>query len=718
MALAQTLLAKDQPVIPVGLDAYRQWDRWPLQRPGVRAYMRSTYDRAGGNEHADAAHFLYQLAEDRNVTLDVEGPGILYFARYNHWHGSPWIYEVDGKDHVVTETSTDTPDKPVAGAVFEPANAFPNPLTWTWSVTHGADLMWVPITFTQSFRMMYGRTFYGTGYYIYHQFDPGAPISKPLRAWDGQTPPAKDVLDLLARAGTDLIPDTKSPEGRRMKLKEQSGTCAVPANGAATLVATLENGPAMVRALQFSVKQSDAIDFGRARLRITWDDLSHASVDAPVALFYGAGTLYNCDGREFLVKAFPVNVRFDAERVHLSCFFPMPFARNARIELVNSGPGPIGDVRWSIRTGPLPEPMDNMGYFHATYRDHPDPVPGEDMVWLDTRETEGGGDWSGSFVGTSFIFTHEGKLGTLEGDPRFFFDDSETPQAYGTGTEEWGGGGDYWGGRNMTLPLAGHPCGTRKPEDAKNLEGLIHSAYRFLLADLMPFGKNAVIRFEHGGTNEAKEHYETVVFWYGVNRPLLVHSDRLQIGDPAREEAHNYVSNEASPPYEIVSRYEWGIDTLKGREIYPTHTDRGRKTTGSTEFTLAVNPANTGILLRRKLDYQFPNQRAIVSIAPVDDGKAGEFVGAGVWFLAGSNTTLFSNVKTELAPSEQVVQTSNRRFRDDEFLIPRSLTNGQKQIRVRIQFEPADIPLLPGQALPEQAWSEIRYDAYNYVLPH
>ena len=78
------------------MDAYLQWDRWPEQRIGVRAYMRSTYDRTGGNEGADASHFLYQLADDRNVTLDVAGQGILYFTRYNHWHGSPWHYVVDG----------------------------------------------------------------------------------------------------------------------------------------------------------------------------------------------------------------------------------------------------------------------------------------------------------------------------------------------------------------------------------------------------------------------------------------------------------------------------------------------------------------------------------------------------------------------------------------------------------------------------------------------
>src|SRR5438270_2648217 len=98
---AQGQRAGEPPVLPVGLDAYRMWDRWPQQRVGQRAYMRSTYDRRGGNEGADASHFLYQLSDDFNVTLDLRSPGILYFARYNHWHGSPWHYVVDGTDHVV-----------------------------------------------------------------------------------------------------------------------------------------------------------------------------------------------------------------------------------------------------------------------------------------------------------------------------------------------------------------------------------------------------------------------------------------------------------------------------------------------------------------------------------------------------------------------------------------------------------------------------------------
>src|SRR6476469_260441 len=96
--------ADEPPVIPVGLDTYRMWDQWARHRIGVRAYMRSTYDRAGGNEAADASHFLYQVGEDFNVTLDVAGPGVLYFVRTNHWHGAPWHFAIDGADHVISES--------------------------------------------------------------------------------------------------------------------------------------------------------------------------------------------------------------------------------------------------------------------------------------------------------------------------------------------------------------------------------------------------------------------------------------------------------------------------------------------------------------------------------------------------------------------------------------------------------------------------------------
>jgi D-arabinan exo alpha-(1,3)/(1,5)-arabinofuranosidase (non-reducing end) len=704
------------PVIPVGLDAYRQWDRWPYQRIGARTYMRSTYDRQGGNEGADASHFLYQLAEDRNVTLDVQGPGILYFTRYNHWHGSPWHYEVDGRDYLVQETSTSTPNHPVPNSTFLPERAFPWPLAFTWAQTQGADLSWVPIPFRNSLRLAYSRTHYGTGYYIYQQFVPGTKLSRRLGSWSENTRPDRAVLDLLARSGSDLVPPVDSRAGRKLGLKHLDGELVLEPGGSAQ-VADLHAAPAMLRVLQFCVPRAQALAFGRCRLRIFWDGASLPAVDSPVALFFGAGTLYNRDHREYLVKAFPVSIRFEPERAALACYFPMPFFQSARIELVNPTNASVV-VNWALRFARLKAAPGQVGYFHATYRDHPQPPPGQDLVLLDTRQTEGGGDWSGQLVGTSFIFSDRAVLSTLEGDPRFFFDDSQTPQAYGTGTEEWGGGGDYWGGRNMSLPFAGHPTGAPNLREARCDEDKIESAYRYLLADLMPFGKNALIRLEHGGRDESKEHYQTVTYWYGIHHASLVQTDELKIGEPGSEQSHQYLSPEAGAPYSLTSRYELGVDHLNGREIYPAQTDVGRSTRGTSEFNLKLRPDNLGVLLRRKLDYQFPNQRAEVCVAPVlAGGRVGKFRAAGAWYLAGSSTCVYSNPKDELGRAQHIIEASNRRFRDDGFLLSRRLTRGQSEIRVRIKFTPVAIPLFPGQALPEFAWSEFRYDAYCFVMP-
>jgi hypothetical protein len=675
---------------------------------GVRAYMRSTYDRRGANEGADASHFLYQKADDFNVTLDVEGPGVLQFVRYNHWHGSPWHWVVDGTDHVIRETSTADPNKPAENSVWEPKEAFPKPLAWTWSDTKGADLSWVPVPFEKSFQMAYSRTRYGTGYYIYHKYLPGMKLSRPIKAWDPKTPLASHVLELIGRSGE--VPDRD--DGR-----DHVGGFGIEP-GKTRQLALLDDGPRVVRQLQIFIPRLLGKQEHRVRLRVTWDGRPTPSIDAPLPLFFGAGRLYNRDGQEQLVNAFPMNVRISGlDGWLLDCHFPMPYFRSAQVELVNET-GDLVEGFCKIQTAPLRDPPNHVGYFHATYRDHPEPTPGEDLLLLDTRQTEGGGDWTGTFVGMSWIFSHNAVLNTLEGDPRFYFDDSYTPQAQGTGTEEWGGGGDYWGGRNMTLPFAGHPCGAKDAKSAKDDLDKIESAYRFLLADLMPFGKNARITLEHGGENDSKEHYESVVYWYGLPGASLVKTDELSVGDAASEKSHGYKSPGASEPYEITSRYEWGVDKLRGKEIYPSHTDRGRKTTGASEFTLKLEPKNHGVLLRRKLDYAFPNQRAEVFVTdPKSAGNDPKWVPVGAWYLAGSNTCIYSNPKEELGATQHNVQTSNRRFRDDEFLIGPEWTRGREAIGVRVKVTPVDVPLFPGHPLPERAWSEIRYAAYCYVMP-
>src|SRR5262249_3128984 len=153
----------------------------------------------------------------------------------------------------------------------------PSPLALTWPTTKGADLSWVQVPFKQTLTLAYGRTHYGTGYYVVQTFPEGADdLSQPIETWTA-SPPPQDVIDLVARAGDDI-----APSGSGVELHE--GTVAVPASGSVT-IADL-TGPGMLRALRLRVPRDRAVAFGRARLRVTWDDRAGPSIDAPVALFF------------------------------------------------------------------------------------------------------------------------------------------------------------------------------------------------------------------------------------------------------------------------------------------------------------------------------------------------------------------------------------------------------------------------------------------------
>ena len=713
----------EPPVVPIGYDAFLQWEKWPTLRIGVRAYMRSTFDRTGGNHFADAAHYIRQLDDQHSVALDELGPGILWFVRHNHWHGSPWSYTVDGRETLVSESSTTDPTKPVENSIFLPQEAFPAGLTYTWSVTKGADLSWVPIPFERELQLAYGRTRYGTGYFILWKLMPGlANVSQPLRSWSVDEPRPAEALALLARSGTDIAPPV--PE-----TIEQRGELDLDSYESRTLL-RFDDRASTIRRLAFRVPEASADAFIKTRLRIWWDDRVHPSVDAPIGLFFGTASLMRDPGQEFIVKSFPMTVRFADGQFEFATHFPMPFLKSARIEISESLGASLEQVEWSVRTQSFTGPANSTGHFHATHRDFPSPERGRDLVLLDTTQVEGGGDWCGHLVGTTYQFTTNGQLGTLEGDPRFYFDDSLSPQAQGTGSEEWGGGGDYWGGRTMTLPFAGHPVGRPPPQQRTDLDR-IHSAYRFLLTDLMPFGRNARITLEHGGENLSREHYETVTYWYGINEPGLVLSDEFNVGDESDEKRHAYRSPDASAAERLASRFEWGVDHVdlpdqRARfEVFPEIVDVGRRTKTWSEFTLSIATNNLGVLLRRRLDLKYPNQKARVRVSAVEGEPA--WKEAGTWYTAGGNPAVFGDplglpkdqIKgdPELAPPAHIVWPSNRRWREDEFMLPRRLTEGRDRIRVRIEFQPVGLPLFPGYPVAEEAWTEFRYRAYSFVMP-
>ncbi|NJK94543.1 MAG: hypothetical protein HC905_06105 [Bacteroidales bacterium] len=230
------------------------------------------------------------------------------------------------------------------------------------------------------------------------------------------------------------------------------------------------------------------------------------------------------------------------------------------------------------------------------------------------------------------------------------------------------------------------------------------------------------------------EHYECVTYWYGIPAATLIKTDYIDIGNSNSEKAHNYVSTNASNVYKVTSRFEMGINvfpdnpwridknqikgyqSLEGKEVYPDETMDGRYTKGTSEFTINIVPENQGILLRRTLDYSFPNQTAEVFVADDNEAEKHRWKHAGTWYLAGSNTCMFSDPRTELGARFTKTQTSNRQLRDDEFMIPENITHGVKKLRVKIKYIPNTQDLFPGTPFPNQsAWSELGYEVYTIV---
>jgi hypothetical protein len=212
----------------------------------------------------------------------------------------------------------------------------------------------------------------------------------------------------------------------------------------------------------------------------------------------------------------------------------------------------------------------------------------------------------------------------------------------------------------------------------------------------------------------------------------LVLTDELDVGNTESEKRHRYMSRDASTPETLASRHEVGVDHVPGRkgepptEVVPVLSDDGRHTTSYSDFELSIRPDALGVMLRRRLDLQYPNQKAVVYVADAATAKP-KWQEAGIWYTAGGNLGVFGDPRiipeakrkqhVELAPPAHVVQTSNRRWRDDEYLLPPRLTRGRDKIRVRCEFVPVKEPLFPGHPLAEGAWTEFRYWAYCFVTP-
>ncbi len=221
--------------------------------------------------------------------------------------------------------------------------------------------------------------------------------------------------------------------------------------GPVTLTLAERDAAGWLRGLRLAVP---ATAWPRLRLRFTFD--GEATVDLGVADFFAA---------DAAASARSVLSGRDASGV-LYAWWPMPYARAARVELVVDAVADPFDVAGSVvfddATAPAAE------RFHANVTAS---CGGGDRVVLAERG-------AGKLVALSARYTGDaiGGLDVLEGDERLVVDDAVAPAWIGTGVEDFFDGGFYFDHGSFLGALAGASNVATTPTGTTG-------AYRIFLGD-------------------------------------------------------------------------------------------------------------------------------------------------------------------------------------------------------------------------------------------
>lgn len=314
---------------------------------------------------------------------------------------------------------------------------------------------------------------------------------------------------------------------------DSNDDCWHPIAGETMVLADLK-GPGIITHIWVTVADNEYAWPRLARIRVYYDGHKTPSVDAPLGDFFGVGHGYERDINSLVVR----NASFGRAR---NCYWPMPFRRSIRITLTNEGTHRMTSLYYHVdwqKHASLPE---DIGYFHAYYRQATPPPPGKNYTILDVR---GAGHFVGSVL--NIIQTQIGWFG--EGDDLFYVDGEEAPRIEGTGSEDYFN--DAWGLRPSDGPWTGIPVAEGEGVGAR-LTG-----YRWHVPDPVPFTKSLRVEIEHAGWTydadgkarsgfeERPDYFSSVAFWYqkGVNEDLPeppFGDARLPLGNAEQIEVEN-----------------------------------------------------------------------------------------------------------------------------------------------------------------------------------
>ena len=271
-------------------------------------------------------------------------------------------------------------------------------------------------------------------------------------------------------------------------------------------------GPAVITMIHFAYGQSQIAPPNKRLnrdllLRIYWDGETSPSVDCPLVDFF-------CDpaGTRDEVNTALVNVRRG-----FNAYFPMPFGKSAKVELVYDGPLAPGDELWQLMPcysyvcyRSLDKMPADAGYFHASWRQEGLLLGQRDYVALDARG-------KGKVVGWNVTVRSPGRDGyPVDENEKFFIDGEAVASIEFQGLED--SFGFSWGfpESQSMFPLTGY---------FPFMKGA--AAYRFFIQDAINFEKSLRVAIGFGVNEDPSFRRDfskpgstlqlsTTVYWYQV----------------------------------------------------------------------------------------------------------------------------------------------------------------------------------------------------------
>jgi hypothetical protein len=299
--------------------------------------------------------------------------------------------------------------------------------------------------------------------------------------------------------------------------------------GASATIAEIE-GAGCVRHIWVTINDDEPDYLRRLVLRAWWDGEQNPSVETPIGDFFGVG-----HGRVTNYWSQPLNMvtgggAASGNRAAMNCFFPMPFAKGARLTVENQGEQRVGALYFYVDYEAYDSLPDDALRFHAQFR-REYPTKGtldlsdannfqrtNEVVNLDGRENyvimeaEGRGHYVGCNLSIDQLNPIKNFSWFGEGDDMMYIDGEKMPSIVGTGTEDyfcaaWG----YPGGHN-SMPYHGISlAGPMHPPDEYSGKWTM---YRYHVQDPVMFEKSIKVTIEHGHGNVHANDYSSVGYWY------------------------------------------------------------------------------------------------------------------------------------------------------------------------------------------------------------